>query len=556
MGLMGSLYVGTSGLQTGQNALNTTAHNLSNISTTGYSRQQVLQSDKRYNTVGNAYISKQEVGLGVTYSKVRQVRDYFLDKTYRREAGRTAFYENSYTAVNETETLFGEMEGVQFQNSLTDMWESVQELAKNPKDATNQGLLVSKAATFLERAQAVYSGLSSYQDNINEQVKDTVDTINQYGDKIYELNRKIVQAEASGAEEANDLRDTRNQLLDELAGLVKITYSEDTVGSVDVSIEGTNFVTDGYVNKMGTTVDAQTGFYTPTWPSDQDRSVFDLTRPISSDLDTDIGGLKALVLARGDRRGTYKDIPKAPVESDYSSNADYQAALTQYESHLKDYNMNVSSSLIVNVMAEFDQLVNGIANGMNKILNPRVSDGAGGTTTLGFDLFVRYGIDDVTTPENTTQPTTWMSTKNLKINTTLLQQSSYLGCTKKSDGTYTNGFVTVDNQENKVMADQLTALFKNDFSSLNPNINTAANFVGYYTNLVGQIANSGSVCKGLYDSQASTVESIESSRQQIVGVSDNEELTNMIKFQNAYNASSRYINAVNEMLGHIIEKLG
>lgn len=540
MGLMGSLYVGTSGLQTGQNALNTTAHNLSNISTTGYSRQQVLQSDKRYNTVGNAYISKQEVGLGVTYSKVRQVRDYFLDKTYRREAGRTAFYENSYTAVNEMETLFGEMEGVQFQTSLTDMWEAVQELAKNPANATNQGLLVSKAATFLERAQAVYSGLSSYQDNINEQVKDTVDTINQYGDKIYELNRKIVQAEASGAEEANDLRDTRNQLLDELAGLVKITYSEDTVGSVDVSIEGTNFVTDGYVNKMGTMVDAQTGFYTPTWPSDQDRSVFDLTRPISSDLDTDIGGLKALVLARGDRRGTYKDIPKAPVS----------------QTDLDDYNTNVSSSLIVNVMAEFDQLVNGITTGMNEILNPRVSDGAGGKTTLGFDLFVRYGIDDVTTAENSLQPTTWMSTKNLKINTTLLQQSSYLGCTKKSDGTYTNGFVTADNQENKVMADQLTALFKNDFSSLNPNINTAANFVGYYTNLVGQIANSGSVCKGLYDSQASTVETIESSRQQIVGVSDNEELTNMIKFQNAYNASSRYINAVNEMIGHIIEKLG
>ncbi|MDD3413793.1 MAG: flagellar hook-associated protein FlgK [Lachnospiraceae bacterium] len=540
MGLMGSLYVGTSGLQTSQNALNTTAHNLSNINTNGYSRQQVLQGDKRYRTVGNAYISKQEVGLGVTYSKVRQVRDYFLDKTYRREAGRTAFYENSYTAVNETETLFGEMEGVQFQTSLTDMWESVQELAKNPTNATNQGLLVSKAATFLERAQAVYSGLSAYQDNINEQVKDTVDTINEYGDKIYELNRKIVQAEAGGTEEANDLRDTRNQLLDELSGLVKITYSEDTVGSVDVSIEGTNFVTDGYVNKMGTTVDAQTGFYTPVWTSDQNSSVFDLTRPISSDLDTDIGGLKALVLARGDRRGTYKDIPKAPVS----------------QTDLDDYNTNVSSSLIVNVMAEFDQLVNGIATGMNEILNPRVSDGAGGTTTLGFDLFVRYGIDDVTTPENPLQSTTWMSTKNLKINTTLLQQSTYLGCTKKSDGTYTNGFVTADNQENKVMADELTALFKNDFSSLNPNVNTAANFVGYYTNLVGQIANSGSVCKGLYDSQASTVESIESSRQQIVGVSDNEELTNMIKFQNAYNASSRYINAVNEMIGHIIEKLG
>ncbi|MGN1197372.1 MAG: flagellar basal body protein, partial [Acetatifactor sp.] len=95
MPLMGSLYIGSSGLQNSQNALNTTAHNLSNIDTKGYTRQQVQLSDKRYTTLSidiNSVNNKQ-TGLGVTYSRAKQVRDFFLDKTYRRESGRSMFYE-------------------------------------------------------------------------------------------------------------------------------------------------------------------------------------------------------------------------------------------------------------------------------------------------------------------------------------------------------------------------------------------------------------------------------------------------------------------------------
>ena len=97
MPLMGSLYIGSSGLQTSQNALNTTAHNLSNVDTTGYTRQQVQQSNRAYVTLSTdpKSIANKQTGLGVTYSRVKQVRDYFLDKTYRKESGRSMFYEVS-----------------------------------------------------------------------------------------------------------------------------------------------------------------------------------------------------------------------------------------------------------------------------------------------------------------------------------------------------------------------------------------------------------------------------------------------------------------------------
>src|SRR5574344_1823898 len=115
MPLMGSLYVGASGLTTSQNSLNTTAHNLSNIGTTGYTRQQVLQGNRIYNTIGSSYNNLSQVGLGVSYSGVRAIRDYFLDQSYRTENGRSEFYSSGYTAISEMETLFGETEGTAFQ---------------------------------------------------------------------------------------------------------------------------------------------------------------------------------------------------------------------------------------------------------------------------------------------------------------------------------------------------------------------------------------------------------------------------------------------------------
>ena len=325
MPLMGSLYIGTSGLQTSQNALNTTAHNLSNIDTTGYTRQQVQQSDKRYITlsVNMNSVSNQQHGLGVIYSRVKQVRDYFLDKTYRKESGRSMFYEVSTEVMEETESLLGELNGEAIQTTLTDFWTSVQELAKDPSSSVTQGLLVQRASEFIERATAVYDGLASYQDNLNLQIKQKVDTINEYGNQILALNDQIRAIEAGGVEEANDLRDSRNQILDELAELVNISYAEDLTGSVSVKIEGVDFVKGDMCYEIGMDLDETTGFYTPFWTQNasyvtrengqrvyniEGAKVFNLDIEISSDLNTDIGGLKAMLLARGDHRAEYTDI--------------------------------------------------------------------------------------------------------------------------------------------------------------------------------------------------------------------------------------------------------
>ena len=581
MSLMGSLYIGKSGLQTSQNALNTTAHNLSNEGTTGYTRQQVQQAAKTYITlsVNPHSISNMQTGMGTTYSNVKQVRDYFLDKTYRKESGRSMFYQVSSETMEEVESLLGELNQEAFQTTMGDFWTSVQELVKEPSSSVKQGLFVQRAEEFLERSGFIYNSLCSYQDNMNQKIKQHVDMINDYGNRILELNDQIRAIEAGGIERANDLRDVRNQILDELGSLVDISFSEDIHRDVNVQIEGVDFVKGSICYEIALDKDEVTGFYTPFWPlnarfterADGSRDydirgaeVFDLTREISTDLDTDIGGLKAMMWARGDHRADYTDI-----ETDYDS---------------------VSQSIIMNMEAEFDQLVHNVASMLNSIL----AEAAGveemditlatpledGTTVLrgvkackddpnGYmrhedgspiQLFSKVttpsyqkveGIDEdgnavsywVYQEEDPTRPETVYSLKNIQIDRELKQSPSILGFMK-------------GDCEDRATAEALNNAFTEEIYTLNPNVKKTTSFLGYYDDLVSQVANSGYAFQCVFANQQNTVEATFNAREQIVGVSSDEELSNMIKFQNAYNASSRYINAISEMLEHLINTLG
>ena len=143
MSLMSGLHVGATGLRTSQNALNTVAHNLSNVETAGYTRQQVSQSDNIYNTISYQYagVSRQQVGLGAYFSETKRVRDVFLDRTYRQENGRSSFYDVQAEAIEEIEDIIGEMQGEEFEQALVNLWETVQELAKDPTSSVTRALL-------------------------------------------------------------------------------------------------------------------------------------------------------------------------------------------------------------------------------------------------------------------------------------------------------------------------------------------------------------------------------------------------------------------------------
>ncbi len=559
MSLMSGLFVGATGLQTSQNSLHTTAHNLSNIETKGYVRQQTLHADMTYNNIANAPVSKMQIGLGVEYDIVRQVRDEFLDKSYRKETGRSSFYEICQETTKEIETLLGEFDGVAFQDSIADLWTSVQELQKDPSSAVTKGSFVNTAAQFLERAQAVYNGLSDYQDNLNARIKEYVDKINDLGDEIHELN-DLIHREEIGEQEANDLRDRRNKALDELSSIVNISYYTNADGATEVLVEGVQLVARDRVFHMDTVVDQGTGFYTPVWPQNMNAEVFIRNEEIATAYNTDIGELKSIVLARGDRRANYTDMNyDTYVNGIYKYNDP-----SQTPSEVTENLIPTSKSIVMKVQAELDQMVHSLMTEVNNILTGEKTAIDGGETPqygtddeLPKELFVRLGtsryektatgyqyVAEETQPSHADIDSLYTIT-NMKINPDLLKTPSELG----------NSFVTEDKRVDQPKADALVEAFNTQFSTLSPDLTTKYDYRDYYSALVGQVATEGSVYSSIVEAQQVATHNLGDSRDAIMGVSSNEELTNMIKYQNAYNAASRYITACNDMLENLLSNL-
>ena len=554
MPLMGSIYVGASGLQTSNNALNTSAHNLANIETAGYTRQQTLQGNKFYNNIGIAAVSNMQVGIGVDYTKCRQVRDEFLDASYRKENGRNSFYEICSESTGEIETLLGEMEGASFKESLAKLWTSVQELQKDPSSSITQGVFVSTCSQFLERAGAVYTGLDNYQQNLNSRVTGMVDEINTISDRISVLN-DLIQKNEIGVEEANDYRDERNYLIDKLSSKISIKTVENVKGGVEIYAEGSPLIIGDTVTHLETKLNEH-GFYDVTWGALYDyQPVFNFHQEVSSDFNTDIGELKSLLFARGDHKANYSDMEKG---------ATAQEAYNYYNYGTPDTNdVPISGSIVMNAQAEFDRLIHNMVTAINNVICDNADNSSG---TQSVEVFQRLGsprYDDAGNyiKENTDRSPSDVSTmytiSNLKINPDLLKQPTL------------NKFIKDDQSVDFEKATKLMEIFAGtgkvmDLNkgieidaawTINPNLNSKLGYIAYYDAVVGSMANIGSVYNSIVSSQTVTVESLEDSRQQVLGVSSEEELQNIIKFQNAYNASSRYINVINEMLEHIITSL-
>ena len=411
MPLMGSIYVGTSGLQTSNNALNTAAHNLSNIETAGYTRQQILQGSKFYNTIGIASVSNMQVGIGVDYTKCRQVRDEFLDASYRKENGRSSFYEICSESTQEIETLLGEMEGASFKESLAKLWTSVQELQKDPSSSITQGVFIATCSQFLERASAVSKGLNDYQQNLNSRVTGMVEDINTITDQIFELNNKIQKAEI-GIEEANDYRDKRNYLIDQLSSKISIKTVENANGGVEIYAEGSPLLIGDTVTHLEVVAN-EDGFYNVTWGALYDfQPVYNFHQTVSSDFDTDTGELKSLLFARGDHVANYSDL------EEYNF----------YNYGTPDTNdIPIASSIVMNAQGQFDRLIHNMVTAINNV----ICDNADNSSKTGsYEVFTRLGSDrydaagDYIKEDISKSPadvSTMYTISNLKINPDLLK---------------------------------------------------------------------------------------------------------------------------------------
>ena len=617
MSLFTSFNAGVSGLQSSQAGLNTTAHNLANTKTQGYTRQQNINKDTYYQTIKTTTNSTLQVGYGTTVATIRQIRNEFLDKEYRKEVSRQTFYEVQYNTATEIEDILGETEGVEFNDVLSDIWQTVQDLSTNPESITNRKLFITQAESFLEKAQNVYSALKSYQVNLNSQIESQVTSINKIADQIAELNTKISAAEASGLENANDYRDARNLLLDQLAEYTNYDYYEDSTGQVNVRINNAPLVDESrsyhmackniknqkYDEATGTYTDIESSpMYTVVWEKNGYGEVYDINRAYSQEEETDMGSLLGILTARGKNVGVYTDIVQNP---------------TSYE--LENYNNTTGNCLLEKVEAQFDLLIHKIVTAVNGAFAPNVDADLTGVTgtdangkampaltnakvldannclvgadddeTIGTEVFTRkgqgsrYTVYTVNGPVTTTDENgntitltkenvaadgtktyslyvyneedaddknTLYTLQNLEVNSSLKENYSYLPV-KGNPATGNYGTYLRTPYEN------ILASWRKEDTALDPNALSKYGADGFYDAMVGNLATQGSVWKSIMENQTKETESIEDKRQQIAGVSTEEEMTSLLMYQHAYNAASRYITTVDAMLQHLIERLG
>lgn len=636
MGLLTSFNAGVSGLKVSQSGINTAAHNISNAETVGYTRQQNMLKDTTYKTLKVTTSGQQQVGYGTTVAQIRQIRDQFLDQDYRLENSRSSFYEQQYLTTTEIEDILGEMEGVEFQNSLQDMWCSIQDLANDSTSIVNRELFISQANAFIGRTQDLYNSLVDYQVNLNDAIRNQVEEINNLAKDIAEINSKITTAEASGIENANDLRDARNQMMDELSALTYYTYMEDTRGQVSIFINNAPLVSGTHNYHMGTekiisyeedgSIKSVSEMLQVVWKDNGFDEVYDTDIAYSSLLKTDTGSLLGVLTARGQSMADYTDIPVKPSKEDpqfYNAagdfiQADYDVALNRYNEDLKVFNNTTNNSILTRIQAQFDQMIRGIVQLVNDTFAPNIDQTINGITgktddgksvtvdgkckildvincpvgtddavTIGTEVFSRkaverytilnldaqvYGTDAdgneiplaqtiqnsdgtksyrlyVYNEEDPSDFDNLYSVMNLQVNPLLKQDYALLAVK-------TNPEVGGTGAYNHEIFANLIDNWNADFAVLDPNNQTEYNFESYYNSLVTGLGSQGSTWKSILDNQEVLVNSINDQRQQIMGVSTDEEMASLLQFQHAYNAASRYISTIDQMLEHLIERLG
>lgn len=577
-GTMARMYIGTSGLQANQYALNTTSHNLANIKTTGFSRQQVLLTDYHYQRLLVSDVGNNQTGTGTRYRASRQVRDELLDRQYRAENGRKAYYTTMFDNIYEVQDYFGELEGSTFQDCMEDIWSAFEELAKDTNNVVNRSTLVAYAGNYISKAEEIYKSLVTYQENLNTEIENQVNKINDLAHKIYDLNKVIAKIEASDIEKANDYKDQRNIYLDDLSALIDIDIHENADHSIEVYAENRNLVSSGYIFEMeAVLVEKGSRFIKPVWKDDQS-DVFDTSKLPNGVNKSDVGSLKGLMMSRGYKIPDYTDVP-------VDGTAEEVAA----------YNRDIEPYSLTNIIAQFDQLIHGMVTAINDTLCPNVtvtddngntyqildtkyeglsdedalalgltySAGVGlgeGNRYAGTELFIRVGCDryreetitvngtdvkvKVYNEEDTTDYKKMYGLGNLMINDALVKNPSLMAMSTEDGGEY------------QAVVERLLGLWDDKFTKLSPNTLVDETYESYYAAMIDDFSDKAYTYDSIAQSADQALKEHSDNRQQQLGVSSEEELVNLIKFQQAYNASSRYITVVSEMIEHIIERLG
>ncbi|MDR0516804.1 MAG: flagellar hook-associated protein FlgK [Fibromonadaceae bacterium] len=246
MSLFEGLNIATRGLSAAQLGINVTGQNVVNASDPNYSRKRIEQqaASKRDGSYG-------QMGFGVEVYSINRVRDQFIDRLVNEESTRYGYYEMKSKAYTRIEDIFGERRDHKALNDILNaFWDSWADLANDPEKQGAREALRSNTQSLTGQFNYLATQLRTYKDTINDEIEARVERINQITSSIYRCNMVITSSENTIGNKANDTRDQRDALLQELASLVDVDYFEDDQGVLNVSSNGSMLVSPARAHEL------------------------------------------------------------------------------------------------------------------------------------------------------------------------------------------------------------------------------------------------------------------------------------------------------------------
>lgn len=559
-----------SGIQAHQLALDTVGQNLSNDSTEGYSRQSVnLVATKALDQ--NTLYGTSYVGTGVNAASITRARDIFADKHYWNENSTKSYYEerqNNYTTI---EDIFNDSqinsEDVGLKSSINDFWSSWQELSTAASDNDTRINVRDMAITMTDKIKDMASKVQSQITSNYGQLQADVTDVNKITDQILSLNKNIVQLEANGGM-ANDLRDQRDKLVDDLSKYVKTDVIIQSDGSYTVNSNGSTLV-DG---KSKITLSLQAENNSEYGVTDYNL-IFKETGTIYNPAD-------------GEMKAVQDNV--AENKSYIDKLADYSAFfLTTFNAqHKEGYGIdganNGAGSTDINFFGDTTNTYNwvddknSLAEGYEKAYVEK-TDSTGDTEKLrGINLINELSVNKKITAEG---GTSYIAAKGAN-KTTDADGKTYYTDASGNEVDYANRIPTKNGTADEAdgsNAVTLSTLFNTSLNeaAISDTVRNAAGQVldangnvikqsstgnsslnDYYADAMAVLGTASATTDDNVTKMTSIVTQVDNSRQSISGVNWNEELTNMIKFQQGYSACTRVLTTMDEMLDKLINSTG
>ncbi|MEK0290464.1 flagellar hook-associated protein FlgK [Caldifermentibacillus hisashii] len=491
------------GMTAQQLGLYTTGHNISNANTPGYTRQRVsFETAEPFPGAGlNRPQIPGQLGTGVQAGTIERIRESFLDVQYRSENTKLGYYSSLSSALAKMEDIMNEPSNSGLQNIMSQFWSSLQNLADHPENLGARQVVAAKGQMVAETFNYYYNSLDGIKKDLGSEMDVTVKNINTIVSQIDELNKQIASVEPHGML-PNDLYDKRDQLVDQLSSLVdvKVTpikpiqYGQPLPTAVGLyQIELVQKGGAQLLTVDGTTGASQQNELSITAKKGNVQSV----QVGSVTLDNFSGKLKGLIESYG-----------------------YIGANDKVKGHYPEM-MEKLNKLAYAFANEFNH-IHQQGYGLEKTARAGVFFDLSGSTDNNYAQIIRVHDEIIKDPTNI--------------------------AAAKNDG---------DNSGDNEIAFELADLKSKDFSNYSFSLDDmSGTFDFYYAAMIGELGVAAQSANTNMENVQVLVDSVEYNRQSVSGVSLDEELTNMITFQHAYNASARMITVIDEMLDKIINGMG